>query len=94
LKSDTDKGVTSSHYSACTAACTSPTENEPSDTEFKEIVAQEYENLVAAILAVERLPLSDEEKAEIVRRLMKDQVLQPLDTLRVLAVKRDSKLER
>jgi hypothetical protein len=80
LTSDTDNGVTLNQDSACTAACTSPTENTSSDAELK---AERYANLVAAILAVERLPLSDEEKAEIVRRLIKDRVLQPLDTLRV-----------
>jgi hypothetical protein len=89
-----NKGFTSSGSQACTAACTSPTEDTSSDAVDDELEAERYANLVASILAIERLPLSEEEKAEIVRRLMKDRVLQPLDTLRVLAVKRDSNVDR
>ena len=51
---------------ACTTACTSTTEKSVEVTSKPDVDG----DFVAAILMIERLPLSDAEKAEAVRRLL------------------------
>jgi hypothetical protein len=62
-------GVAAQPDSACTSACTNSTD---SDVE-PAIDLPAEDDLTAALLMIERLPLSDDEKAEAVRRLLASQ---------------------